>query len=171
MPADDATPVEIRRGSFSQDSGEISMPDDSAEPVGRGVAAMLRHLVAVLDREDRLESGTGDWLTNFRADADAATDSVREGVLRALRLAGDGTNFRILEELADSEGVSREALARRLGLTELSLSERVGDLVTAGLAVKVSEANQVAGTAAGVALTNWIRRAVQVGGKTLEAEL
>ncbi len=171
MSADDPTPLTIGRVPPQNRPGELTKPGDSAEPIGRSVAGMLRHLIAVLDREDRLESGTGEWLTEFRTGGDARIASVREGVLRALRLAGDGTNFRILEELAVSESVTRSRLAERLGLTELSVSERVGDLVSAGLAVKVSEANQITGTSAGLALTEWVHRAAAAGAATLDGDL
>ena len=171
MPTDDTTPLTIGRAPSRTPSGELDVSGDSSEPIGRAVAGMLRHLIAVLDREDRLESGTGDWLTEFRADGVARRASVREGVLRALRLAGDATNFRILEELRRSEAMTRSALATRLGLPELSVSERVGDLVSAGLAVKVSEANQVTGTPAGAALADWVQRAATAGAKALEDDL
>ncbi len=171
LPAEDATPIMIGRAPASAGPGEMDLPGDAAEPLGRAVAGILRHLVAVLDREDRLESGTGDWLEALRADTDAHLEAVLDGLLRAFRLAADTANFRILEALADAETVSRAVLAHRIGLPELSVSERVGDLVSAGLAVKISEANQIAGTPAGVALVEWIRGAVAAGAKALGADL
>ena len=171
MPAEDSSPLTIGRAPRREQPGEFVVPGDAAEPLGRAVAAILRHHIAVLDREDRLESGTGDWLGDFQADAAARADSVRDGVLRSLRMATDSVNFRILEELAASDAVSRAALADLLGLAELAVSERVSDLVSAGLAVKVAEANQITGTAAGVALSEWVRAAVVAGSEMLRDEL
>lgn len=171
MPADETTPVTIGRASRREPAGEVDLPGDGAEPLGRAAAGMLRHLISVLDREDRLESGSGDWLAQFRADEAALDGSVLESVLRTLRLAADSTNFRIIESLAHSDSVTRAGLAGHLGLSELSVSERVGDLVSAGLAVKVSEANQIAGTPAGVALAGWIHRAVAAGVAALGGDL
>ncbi len=166
MPDDQSTPIDIGRIKRLDRPGEVALPGDSAEPLGQAAAGMLRHLVFVLDREDRLESGTGDWLEELRGDGTAVTASVREAVLRAVHIATDSINFRILGELAQSGGVTRATLASRLGLAELSVSERVGDLVSAGLAVKVSEANQITGTAAGAALTEWVHSAVAAGTRT-----
>ncbi len=171
MPAEHATPIVIGRGPASAGPGGPDPTGDAAESLGRGVAGILRHLVAVLDREDRLESGTGGWLEALRSDTDAHAEAVLDGVLRALRLAADTANFRILAALAGAEAVSRSALAERLGLPELSVGERVGDLVSAGLAVKISEANQITGTAAGMALVDWIRGATAAGATALGADL
>jgi len=171
LPAEGATSITIGHAAKPAAAGEIDAPGESAASLGRAVAGILRHLVAVLDREDRLESGTGEWLAELRAGTDDQRLAVREGVLRALRLAADGTNYRILETLARAESVTRAVLADRLGLPELSVSERVGDLVSAGLAVKISEANQIAGTPAGLALVEWVRTAVAAGAKALGADL
>lgn len=146
---------------------EFAMPGDAAEPIGRSVAGMLGYLAQVLDREDRLETGTGNWLADFMAEDDARAEAVQQGVLRALRLAADPTNFAILQSLGAGVGVPTVALAESTGLNKLSVSERVADLASAGLASKVPEANQVAGTDAGAALVALVRRAVQIGASAL----
>ncbi len=43
------------------------------------------------------------------------------------------------------------------------MAERVGDLVSAGLAAKMPEADQVAGTGAGRAVVDLVRQAVAAG--------
>ncbi len=171
MPDDETTSIKIGGIPRRPEAGELDIPGDGAEPVGRAVAGMLRHLMRVLDREDRLESGTGDWLEGLRAGGGAGAAAVRQGVLRAVRIASDSTNFVILTELTHAESLTRTALADRLGIPELSVSERVGDLVSAGLAVKVSEANQIVATAAGRALTEWVQRAVVAGAASLDEGL
>ncbi len=138
--------------------------------MGRAVAGVLRHLGAVLDREDRLESGTGTWLEDFSSDAGAAEEAARDGTLRAIRMAADPLNFAILEALSPDAGIPAQALAEATGLGRLPLAERVSDLVSAGLAVKLPEANQVAGTAAGAAIVAIVHRAVDAGVRDLGME-
>lgn len=167
--ADNSTPLTI--GGVPpprQESGEFDLSGDVATPIGRGAAQTLLHLIAVLDREDRLESGTGEWLTEFRSDAAAGREAVREGVLRALGMAADPTNFRILEALSASGSVGTGLLTETVGLGELPLGHRVGDLVSAGLAAKQPETNQVAATAAGNALVDLVHQAVTAGAKAFE---
>ena len=45
------------------------MTDPTAVALGMDVAGMLRYQIGVIDREDRLESGTGNWKETFREDA------------------------------------------------------------------------------------------------------
>lgn len=117
--------------------------------------------MSVIDREDRLESGTGEWLSSFRADAGDREAVAEESVLRALRMASDATNFRILQLLTDGVGIPVEKLSEASGLGRLALAERLGDLISAGLASKISEANQVAGVPAGAALVQLVERATE----------
>lgn len=160
--ADGAVPVEIApRGG-----AEFFPPGDVAEPLGVGVAGMLRYLAAVLDREDRLEAGTGQWKASFAADAADRRATVRESVLRALRIAVEPACYRILEELS-AGARSGPALAEATGLGRLALAERVSDLVSAGLAAKVPEADQVAGTPAGAAVVRLVQGAVDAGDREL----
>lgn len=169
--ADESTPLTI--GGVPpqrRDPGEFDLPGDLATPLGRGVAQTLRHLIAVLDREDRLESGTGEWLAGFRAEG-AGEDTMTEGVLRALGMAADPTNFRILEALSGSGSITTNALAVAVGQRELPLGQRIGDLASAGLAAKQPETGQVAATAAGNTLVELVHQAVTAGAKALEEDL
>ncbi len=138
-----------------------------AEPLGRAGAGMLRYLMGVLDREDRLESGTGTWLASFREDPGAREQAMRETVLRALRVGSEDRNFAILEALAGGFNRSMGDLAGAVGLGRLPLAERLADLVSAGLASKIPEADQAAVTAAGAALVGLVRGAVVVGVRDL----
>lgn len=166
---DEPTPVSI--GRRDQPSGpEVTEIASPATAVGLGVAAMLRHLIAVLDREDRLESGSGEWLARFRADEDAGREAVRQSVLRTLQLASDPINFEILDSIAGAGNPHRVTeLCGTIGLTELSMAERVSDLVSAGLATKVPGANQVTGTQAGQMLVSLVRDAVDAGVRDLRS--
>jgi len=164
----DAVPVTIGRASLSDDSRVAEVADPGAA-LGHGVAGMLRHLMAVLDREDRLEAGTGDWLTDFSADEPGRARAVRASVLRALRMAVDPVGFTILETLDGVAGRPTSELAKRAGIDQLSAAEMVSDLVSAGLAVKLPEAGQVAGTPAGSSIVELVRAATKAGMTDLEA--
>jgi hypothetical protein len=74
-------------------------------------------------------------------------------------MASDATNFRILQSLTDGVGTPVEKLVEASGLGRLALAERIGDLVSAGLAAKIPEANQVAGVPAGAALVRLVESA------------
>lgn len=153
------------------EAGELTVAGDAATSLGRGVAEVLRYLIAVLDREDRLESGSGGWLDAFRSDQAAQREAIREGVLRALTLAVDPVNFRILEALASSGSIATDSLVETAGVGELPLGHRIGDLVSAGLATKQPEANQVAATAAGNGIVALVGQAVAAGATLLERDL
>ena len=131
--------------------------------LGDSVGGMLRYLVAVIDREDRLEVGTGEWKATFAADPDARRRSVTESVLRTLRLAAEPANFAILEALADGTGRPIDAVAADVGLPRPAVDERISDLVSAGLVSKIPEAAQVVGTEAASAFVAVVTEAVRVG--------
>ncbi len=124
--------------------------------------------MSVIDREDRLESGTGDWLDSFRGEPGERKSAARESVLRALRMASDATNFSILQSLQDGVGTPIEDLVAKTGLTRLALAERVGDLVSAGLAAKLPEANQIAGVPAGTAIVGVVEAAVGQAARSID---
>ena len=140
---------------------------ESVEPLGRAVghaaAGMLDYLIGVIDREDRLESGSGTWRTEFARDDAAAPEAVRGSALRLLRLAADADNFALLELIVGDEGASLGDLSTRLGSGRLPLAERVSDLVSAGLVVKIPEADQVHPTEAAEAIVRVVHDAVRVG--------
>jgi len=143
-------------------------PDAAGASLGHDVAAAVRYHARVLDREDRLEAGTGMWLDGFRADPDERTTTLREAVLRALRLCSEPATFAILEALAEGEGRSPSELEALIGLPRVAVAERVGDLVSAGLAAKIPEANQVVGTAGGIGLVELVLGAVAAASEDLE---
>lgn len=127
----------------------------------------MRLHLAVIDREDRLESGTGTWRAGFLGDSTQREAAAEGSVLRALRMASDATNFRILRSLSDGVGTPIEELAQTCDLERIALAERLADLVSAGLAAKIPEANQVAGVPAGVALVGLVERAAALAARDL----
>lgn len=141
--------------------------DPTARALGMDVAGVLRYQISVLDREDRLESGTGEWKGSFRADPTERELAARESVLRTIQIASNPECFSILEALHGPETLTTGQLVEMTGLGRLPLQERVGDLVSAGLASKVPEADQVVITSGGHAVTELIKRAVAVAAHEL----
>jgi len=118
------------------------------------LAFRLRDIARMLDRLDRLESGTGEWLAKRQSEdwQSAAT----EMTLRALRVAADPTNYAILAFLSLHASAPVAELENATGLGRLALAERINDLVQVGLAGRNIDTDQVQGTAAGAALTGLI---------------
>ena len=133
------------------------------------LALRLRDLARLLDRLDRLESGTGEWLTTH-TEADMK-DAALDMTLRALRVASDPTNFSILEFLAARSTATVAALEQASGLGRLALAERVNDLVQVGLAGRNIDTDQVQGTEAGAAVVGLIEGIGEATAKKLREAL
>jgi hypothetical protein len=132
-------------------------PVPELEMLGRAAAGRLRDVAAVVRRLDGLNPGGPD------ADASRPTrEDVREFVLRALRLAAELDNARILRAVADGNG-ALEALSALTGRSRLALWEAVGDLVTVGLLERDPVRDGVALTAAGRALLALVDELVAAG--------
>ena len=129
------------------------------------LALRLRDVARMLDRLDRLESGTGEWLAAQGEGAlrEAATDMT----LRALRAAADPTNFAILTFLSAHTSAPTAELEKSTGLGRLALNERVNDLVQVGLAGRNIDTDHVQGTAAGAALVGLIESVSEATAKRL----
>ena len=129
------------------------------------LALRLRDIARLLDRLDRLESGTGEWLASQGEGAlrEAATDMT----LRALRAAADPTNFAILAFLSAHTSAPMAELETATGFGRLALTERVNDLVQVGLAGRNIDTDHVQGTAAGAALVGLIHNIGEATAKRL----
>jgi len=129
------------------------------------LALRLRDIARLLDRLDRLESGTGEWLASQGEGAlrEAATDMT----LRALRAAADPTNFAILTFLSAHTSAPMAELEAATGFGRLALAERVNDLVQVGLAGRNIDTDHVQGTAAGAALVGLIHNIGEATAKRL----
>jgi DNA-binding HxlR family transcriptional regulator len=149
-------------------AGEAKGESHAGRALGLDVAGILRYQLSVLDREDRLESGTGAWRESFLADRAERRATARESVLRSLQMATDARYFGILEALAGPGHLRTADLAERGGLDRLTLQERVSDLVSAGLVTKVPEADQVSITAGGAAVVELVREATTVAERDVE---
>jgi hypothetical protein len=130
------------------------------------LALRLRDIARLIDRLDRLESGTGEWLASQGDGAlrDAATDMT----LRALRAAADPMNFAILTFLSSHTSAPTAELEKASGLGRLALIERVNDLVQVGLAGRNIDTDHVQGTAAGNALVGLIESISEATAKELQ---
>lgn len=114
------------------------------------LASRLRDIARLLDRLDRLEAGTGDWLeTQSEADRDAAS---LEMVLRAFRSAADPANFNILRHLVEQTSIPMSRLQGMVSMDRFSLNERLSDLIQVGLAVREIDTDHAQITDAGSAM-------------------
>lgn len=156
---EDLTPLQIEG---------VRRDDPTAVALGRDVAGMLRYQIGVIDREDRLESGTGNWKESFREDAAERYLAARESVLRTIQVASNPECFSILEALLGPENLTTGQLSEATGLGRLTLGERIGDLVSAGLVSKVPEADQVLITSGGSALVELVTASVAVAARELK---
>lgn len=135
------------------------MNDRSLADIAAGLAGRLRSLVLALDRLDRLESGSGQWLSSF-AEAELP-EAAMSLTLRALQTGADPANFAILTALAaDSQAIDQ--LIEKTGIGRLVLSERLNDLVQVGLAARLIDTDQAQITAAGASLVELVN---QIAGK------
>ena len=134
-------------------------PDRTLGNIAAGVAGRLRSLVVVLDRLDRLESGSGEWLADFaeRELPEAATAMT----LRALRTASDPANYAILKALGAGESSKIGDLMAATGYGRLPLTERLNDLVQVGLASRLIDTDHAQITAAGAAMVDLIEQLVK----------
>lgn len=142
---------------------------DPADSVQHGVVARLRTLLLSLDRQDRLETAHDfvGWLPG-QADAKQLAEHSRELLLRALRVAGDPINFRILELLDRIDPVDIPELMSKTRLSRVAVSERVNDLVQTGLAVRELVNDQVRGTDLSAGLAAFVDGAAESAGIELK---
>ena len=119
------------------------------------LAMRLRDIARMVDRLDRLESGTGGWLASqTEADWDRAAGDM---ALRAVRAAASPTSFAILSFLSTHAAAPMRELEEAAGLGRVALSECVNDLVQVGLAARNVDTDQVQITAGGAALVALIQ--------------
>ncbi|MBX0330916.1 hypothetical protein K2Z83_24980 [Oscillochloris sp. ZM17-4] len=124
--------------------------DELIADLAAGLAGRLRGLAAVIDRLDRLESGTGGWLATFAAgELDEAAEDL---ALRALRTSSDVACFAVLSNLGGSESRSLDDLIAATGMGRLLLAERLNDLVQVGLAARMIDTDHAQITPAGAAM-------------------
>lgn len=133
------------------------------------LAMRLRDIARLMDRLDRLESGTGEWAASLK-NGELKSAST-EMTLRALRVASDPTNFALLNFLSTHESASTANLEKCVGMGRLALIERVNDLVQVGLAARNIDTDQIQNTAAGAAVVELMNSISDATAKKLEEAL
>lgn len=124
------------------------MSDAFASTIAGALFPRIRSVILALDRQDRLETAQDfvGWLDALREDSAQVEELAEQAVLRALRVAADPTNFRILQRLAANSNVPLRALMEDLNLGRVPVHERVNELMQAGLAVQELESDDVRAT-------------------------
>lgn len=121
--------------------------DRHLDEVVRGLTDRVRTLVLAMDRQDRLETA-GEyvgWLAD-QTETGRLAEVTQEVLLRALRVVSDPINLGMLLRLDAQVAVSTADLVRQTGLTRVAISERVNDLVQAGLATREMIGDEVRST-------------------------
>jgi len=133
------------------------------------LAMRLRDIARMMDRLDRLESGTGEWAASLKNGE--LKSAATEMTLRALRVTSDPTNFTLLTFLATHESASTADLEKSVSVGRLALIERVNDLIQVGLAARNIDTDQTQLTAAGAAVVELINSIADATAKKLEEAL
>ncbi|MCP4361926.1 MAG: hypothetical protein GY796_28270, partial [Chloroflexi bacterium] len=82
-------------------SVKLSVSRNPKSEIAAGLAGRLWSLAIVLDRLDRLESGSGAWLTGFKEQE--LPEASQMMTLRAFGTVADPANYAILQALASGE--------------------------------------------------------------------
>ena len=92
-----------------------------------GAWTRLRNLLGALDRVDRLDTSSGfdGWLQQLARDETALDATLREFLLRSIRLASDPTNYVLLSQLKQSGTIDVIALLATMRLSRVELVERL----------------------------------------------
>ena len=134
-------------------------------------AMRLRDIARMMDRLDRLESGTGEWMASLNASRGEIKSASTEMTLRALRVVSDPTNFALLSFLATHESAPTASLEKSVNIGRLALIERVNDLIQVGLAARNIDTDQIQNTAAGAAVVGLINSISEATEKKLADSL
>ena len=113
-----------------------------------GLWSRFKGLALALHRQDRLETARDfvGWLESLPDDEEQIAEIATSLTLRALHVATDPLNFRILQRLRREGTVSLKALMAETGLSRIPLHERINLLMQAGLAVQELESDDVRAT-------------------------
>lgn len=124
------------------------------DDIALGAWARLRNLIGALDRLDRLETARefDGWLAQFAQNENALDATIREFLLRALRLVGDPLNFEILAHTRTQNGATMTELLTATKLSRIDLTERVNELARAGLTVQPLEEDKIQATPFGIGI-------------------
>lgn len=135
------------------------VPDLMAE----GAWTRLRNLIGALDRVDRLETSPefDGWLKQLQTDEHALEATIREFLLRAVRLAADPINWQILLRLRETNGATLSALLELTHLPRVELAERVNELARAGLTIQTLDEAVIEITPFGRGWLHWLDKVTE----------
>ncbi len=145
---------------------------EDLEAIVDGLADRTRTLLRALDRQDRLETAQVfvGWLAGEREHG-RLSETAREMLLRALKVAADPINFQILDQLDAIEAVELPTLMERTGLARVAVSERVHDLVQNGLAAREMVGDQIRRTSLAGGILGLVAEVARRTGEQLAEEL
>ena len=133
-----------------------TLHDGILDSLAEGIWSRLRDVLLAQVRWERFvsdpENARSEAMTEPAASREDTERATGELVLRALGVGVDPVNHAILAHLAGKDAVGIATLATLAGLPRIALSERLSDLVQAGLASYAAESRQARATSAGEAL-------------------
>jgi len=132
------------------------------EALGKALGARLAEVEAAMERYRSFAFSPGQ---DGPAGAGDRTESARDLVLRALRVAADPVNAALLRRLSEGDA-PLSALVELVGLPRLAAWERVNELVAAGLAGRSLEADAAGLTPAGVAMVAFCDEAARAAAES-----
>jgi len=124
------------------------------DTLSHALAVRLRNVARHLDRMDRLESGSGEWMEN-QTPAELESASMQM-TLRLFRTVAEPETYAMLAVLAERGTLPVSELQTLSGLDRLSMNERLNDLIQVGLAGLEIDTNHVQVSESGVALIGLI---------------
>ncbi len=125
--------------------------DSARTEIVEGLWARLRNVLIALDRVDRLATTTGfeGWIEAFQREDAQMDATAREWVLRAMRIACDPLNYKILRAIQSADGTRVAQVMEQTRMARVELAERVKDLAQVGLVAQDLETESVQATRAG----------------------
>ncbi len=146
---------------------------EPSDTLVEGLWARLHNVLIALDRLDRLDDATDfvGWVEAFQRDEAEIDATARGWVLRAIHVASDPSNYRILLLLQNAGGMSIAQLMQATGMTRVELTERVKDLAEVGLVAQALDSDSVHGTRAAEGFVSWVEALRAQMGERIRAGL
>ncbi len=141
------------------------------EDLAEGLWAWVRHLAMAMHRLEGFsfhEGSPGPEEGSLAELQDPARqeDLAREFVLRVFRVGADAAHYRLLRRLRQSDPVPLAELARLEGTGRLAMTERLNEMVQAGLVTRILETDSARPTRLAEGLMDVIEDiAARVAGK------
>ena len=127
-----------------------------------GLFARIKSLVLALHRHDRLETAQdfNGWFERLTENREEIADIALHMTLRAIHVASEPTNFRLLQRLQREQTVSLRSLMNTTGMSRVPVHDRINTLMQAGLAVQELESDDVRITPLGEGVVRWLEELI-----------